>query len=213
MNPQDEHITNKNTNHTHQHRKVMTSLSDLMPNLHIDILLLILRALTIIAWIILIMREINVSIYLQLTFVAIIFISDALDGMISRRFSSAPRQYLFRILDALVDKVGMLFFLFALLSIGHISISNFFVIIGYNILLVILPLTNIFGGDTKQLSYIQATIWSRFYAISVGIFCFLSINVKFVIQANQLASFYFVALGLISFISHFLKIRKIKEQN
>lgn len=48
---------------------------------------------------------------MAIAFMAIIFVSDALDGMISRRFCSPLEQYKFRISDAAIDKVGILAFL------------------------------------------------------------------------------------------------------
>ena len=174
----------------------------------IDIILLAVRLFTISIWSYFLLHAANPSIFFQLCFVSIIFFSDAIDGIISRRFSTPSHQFLFRILDTFIDKIGILAFLITLLFLGSIQLSVFFIIIGYNVLLVIPPIVKFLYGNDRHLKWIQATFWSRFYAFSVGIFCFMAANFNLSFFAGEICS-YFLFLALFSFISHIIKIRNI----
>lgn len=186
-------------------------LKDVLPKLYLDKLLLVIRALTILIWIIAMWMSVEIKTEMQVGFVIVIFFSDALDGIISRHFTSPRQQYWFRIMDSTVDKFGILIFLGTLFFLKRIKVSSFFIIIGYNILLVIFPIIYIFGNSLKRTEWIQATIWSRIYAISVGVFCFLATISNNALQYGSWWEGYFVVLGIVSFISHLRKIKKLKE--
>lgn len=188
-----------------------SEISTIMSRFRADIYLLIVRAITIVLWVSLLLCKIDVSLGMELTFAAIIFISDTLDGIISRRYASGIQKFWFRVLDALVDKVGMFIFLVALLALGHIALSVVLCIIVYNTIIVVPPIIKLLGKYEKDLPWIQATFSSRFYAFSVGMFCLLSLNVDMNIQYNQICFIYFLFLGIFSLSSHWVKIKKIKE--
>lgn len=175
---------------------------------YIDIILISVRFSTIIIWSFFLLGTINSSIFFQSCLASIIFLSDAIDGIISRRFSTPSHQFLFRILDAFIDKIGILIFLVTLLFLRLIGVSVFFVIIGYNVLLVVPPIVKLLHGIDIHLSWIQATFWSRFYAFSVGVFCFLAANFNLSSYDREICS-YFLIIALFSFISHIIKIRNI----
>lgn len=117
--------------------------------LRLDIILLCIRVCTIILWISILWLSIEIDLLLQIIFMLIIFVSDALDGIISRRFCLPLQQYKFRILDALVDKMGILGFLLTLFCLRRISYMTLSVIIGYDLLLVIFPIVYIIKGFKK----------------------------------------------------------------
>lgn len=174
----------------------------------IDIVFLAIRLSTIIIWSYFLLGATTLPIFFQLCFVSIIFLSDAFDGIISRRFSTQSHQFLFRILDTFIDKIGILAFLVTLLYLRLIQVSVFFIIIGYNVLLVVPPIIKLLYGIDNHLNWIQATFLSRFYAFSVGIFCFLAANFNLNSFTGEICS-YFLVLALLSFISHIIKIRNI----
>lgn len=176
-----------------------------------DILLLKIRAITIVLWITMLWTSVSIKFSLQLFFVLVIFLSDALDGMISRRNCLPLEQYRFRILDAIIDKIGILAFLTTLLFQDRISITLLLVIIGYNMLLEIFPIIYILQRKKeRKVDWIQATIFSRFYAISIGLYCFWSMTYRVKLKCEREWIIYFLILGLVSLISHIIKIIKIK---
>lgn len=188
-------------------------LKSILPKLCLDKVLLVIRIIIISIWIIALWKSHDIKLEIQIAFVAIIFISDALDGIFSRRFTLPSQQYWFRIFDATADKLGILFFLGTLFYLKRISISSLLVIIGYNVLLVIFPLTYIFGKSIKRVDCIQATIWSRFYAVSVGLFCFGAASSNLALRYSSLWALYFITLGVVSLFSHIYKVKRIKEEN
>lgn len=183
---------------------------NIVAKLRLDIILLCIRAVTIVIWISIILLSVEMSLLLQIIFMAIIFLSDALDGIISRKYCLPLQQYNFRIMDAAVDKIGILLFLVTLFALKRISCITLFIIIGYNLLLILFPVVYIFVKSTKNVNWIQATMLSRFYAISVGLFCFLSIVYNTELKYEKIWGWYFLILGMFSLTSHILKIKKIK---
>lgn len=158
---------------------------------------------------------VSIKFSLQLFFVLVIFLSDALDGMISRRICLPLEQYRFRILDTIIDKIGILVFLTTLLLQDRISITLLLVIVGYNILLEIFPIIYILQRKKeRKIDWIQATIFSRFYAISIGLYCFWSMSYRVKLKYEREWIIYFLILGLVSLISHicFFKIRENIEK-
>lgn len=192
---------------------LFAELKDIFPKLCLDKVLLVIRVIIISIWIIALWKSNDIKLETQIAFVAIIFISDALDGIFSRRFTLPKQQYWFRIFDATVDKLGIIFFLGTLFYLKRIDISLLLIIIGYNVLLVICPLIYIFGKSIKRVDCIQATIWSRFYAVSVGLFAFGAASSKVALQYRSLWAFYFTTIGIVSFFSHIYKVKKIKGEN
>lgn len=188
-------------------------VKDFLPKLCLDKVLLIIRVVIISIWIVALWKSYDIKFEIQIAFVAIIFISDALDGIFSRRFTLPEQQYWFRIYDATADKLGILFFLGTLFYLKRINISLLLVIVGYNILLVIFPLIYIFGSSIKRVDCIQATIWSRFYAVSVGLFCFSAASSNLALQYSSLWALYFTTLGVVSLFSHMYKVKKVKGEN
>jgi phosphatidylglycerophosphate synthase len=184
----------------------------LVPLLRIDIVFLLLRFVTIITWAVLLISGHNVTMELQLIFVAIIFITDALDGMISRRFSNDCQKYRFRILDAVVDKVGIFLFLLVLIFLDLVIVPIALTIITYNVILTMLFVKKTFRRTPRNLSLIQATMTSRFHAFSVGIFCFFVLNNPSAVNYNTIWLIYFVLLGILALISHFRKIQRLEVE-
>lgn len=181
---------------------------NIMPKLHVDICCLLLRILTILIWVGALMQGRKLSVAIQTVFVGVIFITDAMDGMISRRFSTERQKYYFRILDAFVDKVSMLFFLLVLFFLHYFELPLLICIIAYNVVLTLPVIIKILCSTEKKLSWIQATLISRLYAMSVGIFCFLVLNIDFVKEYQNISFLYFVILGILSLFSHLIKIKK-----
>lgn len=184
---------------------------NIIAELRLDKVLLIIRIGIIAIWISFLWKSVEMHFSLQLLFTIIIFMSDALDGMISRRFCTPLEQYKFRILDAVVDKIGILGFLITLFWMGRSSYNTIFTIIGYNLLLIAFPLIYISRGSSKNVAWIQATVFSRFYAISVGMYCFFAIVNDIGLRYESAWSVYFFILGIIALISHVIKINKIKN--
>lgn len=180
------------------------------PKFRMDLFLLVLRGGVIALWVALLGNSVQMSILLQIAFATIIFISDALDGVFSRRFTTSAQQYQFRILDAFVDKIGMLLFVITLVALKKMPYITPAIIIGYNVILVLPPILKIFISDQKDIQWIQATFWSRFYAFCVGIYCLLSIMTDIAVKYKLTASFSFLVLGFISFISHAKKIKQLE---
>lgn len=183
--------------------------SQLISQIHFDVILLTIRIFTIVIWLILLQQAKTFALNVHICFMMIIFFSDALDGIISRRFSSAKEQYYFRIADATVDKVGILLFMVLLLKLNLISIQISCVIIVYNILLVIFPIIKIIDKSQENIELIQATLCSRIYTLSVGIYFFISI-ISDILVPNNIGLIYFVILGFISIISHIVKIKNAR---
>lgn len=177
-----------------------------------DKVLVTIRAITILIWIFAMWSSLELKIEIQLFFVVVIFLSDAFDGMYSRRYTHPKQQYWFRIIDSTVDKLGILFFMVTLFDLERIKVCNLFIIIGYNFLLIIFPVVYIFGKSLKNVDKIQATMWSRFYAVSVGLFCFGAAISNIAIKYSFLWTIYFSVLGIISVFSHINKLKKIKGE-
>lgn len=180
------------------------------PKLRVDLFLLIVRGGVIALWAVLLGNSVQMSIPVQIFFATIIFFSDALDGVFSRRFTTSTQRYQFRILDAFVDKIGILLFIVTLITLKKIPYITPIIIISYNVILVLPPILKILIGEQKNLQWIQATFWSRFYAFCVGIYCLLSITTDIAVRYKLAISFFFLVLGIISFISHAQKIRRLK---
>lgn len=177
----------------------------------IDLVLLFIRAVVIIVWGILLLSGKSLRLETQIAFTGIIFLSDAFDGIFSRRFVSKPSQYIFRIADSFVDKVGILFFLIVLLQLNYLPLSTASAIVIYNIILVLPPVVKILQGEQREYCLIQATFWSRFYACSVGIYCLSSIVTNFSFKYERIILCYFIVIGILSLLSHLEKIRKLEE--
>lgn len=192
--------------------KWVNKLQDILPKFYLDKVLLVIRALTILIWVMAMWMSVEIKIEIQVCFVTIIFLSDALDGIISRRFTVPRQQYQFRIMDAAVDKFGILFFLGTLFCLGRINMSSLFIILGYNIFLVVFPFIYILGNSSKKVDWIQATIWSRIYAISVGLFCFAATISDVALRYCSWWALYFIVLGIMSFVSHLNKMKRIKGE-
>lgn len=190
--------------------KIQHRSGDNTPKLRVDLFLLIVRGCVIAFWVCLLRNSVQMSILLQIIFTVIIFISDALDGVFSRRFTTSTQRYQFRILDAFVDKIGILLFIITLVTLKKVPYITPIIIISYNIILVLPPVFNILMSEQKSLQWIQATFWSRFYAFCVGIYCFLSIITDIAVKYKLTISSFFLVLGIISFISHAQKIRRLK---
>lgn len=187
---------------------------NIIAELRLDRVLLIIRMGIIIIWLGTLWNSVKLDFFIQLLFTVIIFLSDALDGMISRRFCAPLEQYRFRILDATVDKVGILGFLLTLFCLGRSSYNTIFAIIGYNILLVVFPLMYMWRGLSKNVAWIQATGVSRFYAMSVGLYCFFALvnDTSLELEYERVWFVYFFVLGIIALTSHVIKINNIKNK-
>lgn len=181
------------------------------PKYHFELIFLVLRLTAILVWLTFLIYYKNIALYLQLILANIIFVTDAMDGVISRRFTSPNEQYLFRILDALVDKIGIILFLTILVALDKISSKVFLIIICYNALLAIPAILRVFSTEKKELGWIQATLISRLYAFSVGITCLIACNVQFTKEISNLLFGYFILLSVISYISHIVKIVRLKR--
>lgn len=181
-----------------------------MAKLRLDLVLLGIRAITIALWLFILWTSIEVGLSLQIFLMMIIFLSDALDGVISRKYSLPSQQYRFRILDAAVDKIGIFGFLAMLLYLGSISYDVFFAILGYNALLLAFPFFYILGGHSQNVAWIQATLFSRLYAASVGVYCFFSIISDSGLKHREEWFVYFLIIGGISLGSHIIKVKKVK---
>lgn len=184
---------------------------NVLAKLRLDLALLSIRAVTIVVWLGFLWMSIEMQLSLQVCFTAIIFLSDAFDGIISRKFCLPLEQYRFRILDTVVDKIGILLFLVTLLYLKRISHTVIYLIMGYHILLILFPIAYILSGHSKNIAWIQATMCSRLYAISIGLYCFFSIVCDTALAYKREWALYFLVLGMVSLVSHIVKIKKLKE--
>ncbi|MCI9447191.1 MAG: hypothetical protein HFH36_07305 [Lachnospiraceae bacterium] len=178
--------------------------------LRLDLVLLGVRAVTIVFWLYILWMSIEVRLSLQIFLMMVIFLSDALDGVISRKFCLPSQQYRFRILDAVVDKIGILAFLMMLLYLGRIGLDVLWMIVGYNVLLLVFPFFYILGRRSQNIAWIQATLFSRLYAASVGVYCFFSIISDSGLKYGKEWFVYFLIAGVVSLSSHIIKVKKVK---
>ncbi len=182
----------------------------LLNRIHMEFFLLIVRFFAIITWIFMLYSRRSISIQHQIFLLFIIFVSDALDGVISRQGQNSEKKCTFRLLDSTVDKLGILFFLISLIDTGRIGHMTPLCIIIYNIIISFVAVYIKKLHKKQRLDYIQATLCSRFYAICVGIYCFVANNITIVDVGDKHVMWFFLGLGFLSLISHALKFKRIK---
>lgn len=186
---------------------------DRLSKYRIDLFLLSIRVVVLLLWGTILLTKQQFGNGVQIVFAGIIFLSDAFDGIFSRRFVPKPSQYTFRMADSFVDKMGILLFLIILLQLHDLPLSTAIIIVTYNIILVLPPVLKIVSGRRGSYGWIQATFWSRFYAFSVGIYFLSAIMTEIPIKHEVFFSYYFVVIGIFSLLSHLIKIQNLEEVN
>ena len=175
---------------------------------HFEWVLVILRVFFISLFCLFIINE-GVTLLTQTIVAALIMFSDLFDGMISRKNRPSSEQYVFRIADAIVDKVGALVVLAFLASNGKIPAVMIVIFLLYYILLGIYPLIYMCQEGEKNIRNIQATFLSRSVAFFTGIYCLAANNITFSFFHTRMIALFFSLISIGSIISHIIKLRRI----
>ena len=187
-------------------------------NIPWEYILLFLRAITLSIWANKVLSDRKISVFLQIIFALIIIVSDIFDGKISRRRGGEKEKIIFRIMDAIIDKLGILFFSVVLYVTGRCNLYFVLIFCLYNIIVGVAVW--IIAGRKKDLIVedIQATKISRLYALSIAILFLVMLNIQLDKNALCWVDIYFTLMAIAVFYSHkynipFLIKRRDLNQN
>lgn len=138
-------------------------------------------------------------------------ISDKFDGEISRKYNNEKNKLKFRILDTVIDKLGIISCLLGLLITGKIPISYATILFGYNFTLLGGGAINFLKSKDKNEKTVQGLFISRLFTGLTGI-SFLLLN-NFTLS-NTISKILTIGMGMLGTTSLGIQaFDKIKQEN